>query len=232
MAVWESTQHPERTVHVLLGDFDTTAAKETLSAVFAAPPSRKYEPPGTRSVRPFQSMRRSTVPGVKVPMVALAWVLPPIDDRFVLEAARLWLGAGLDSHIGQELQRGGRSKASVQCHAPWPRTVDGTSLLLLEVTDPEGTDQLGELVMAAVRTAVAAAPSPASLQQVLATMQRRWCGLTDDPRLLAIELAETAVLWQRAAVTATMPDHVSPEAVQTLLARTFAGQPVLVEARP
>jgi hypothetical protein len=232
MAVWESTQDPERTVHVLLGDFDTTAAKETLSAVFATPASRKIERPATPPPRPFQSMRRSTVPGVKVPMVALAWVLPPIDDRFALEAAALWLGGGLDSRVGQELQRGGRSKASVQCHAPWPRTVDGASLLLLEVTDPEGTNQLSELVMAAVQTAVAAAPSPDSLRPVLATMQRRWCSLTDDPRQLAIELAETAALWPRAAVSPTMPDHVSPEAVQALLAKTFAGQPVVVEGRP
>ena len=232
MAVWESTQHPERTVHLLLGDFDPTAARETLSAVFAAPPSRRAERVATQPPHAFQSMRRSTVPGVKVPMVALAWVLPPIDDRFVLEAAVLWLGAGLDSHIGQELQRGGRSKASVRCHAPWPRSVDGASLLLLEVTDPEGTDQLGELVMAAVRSAVAAAPGPASLLQVLATLQRRWCSLTDDPRQLALELAETAVLWPRAAVSATMPDQLSPEAVQALLAKTFAGQPVLVEGRP
>jgi hypothetical protein len=29
-----------------------------------------------------------------------------------------------------------------------------------------------------------------------------------------------------------MPDHVSPEAVQALLAKTFAGQPVVVEGRP
>lgn len=232
MAVWESTQHPERTVHLLLGDFDTTAARETLSTVFAAPPSRKVERVATQPQSAFQSMRRSTVPGVRVPMVALAWVLPPIEDRFVLEAAALWLGGGLDSHVGQELQRGGRSKASVRCHAPWPRSVDGSSLLLLEVTDPDGTDQLSELVIAAVRTAVAAAPGPASLRQVLATMQRRWCSLTDDPRQLALELAETAVLWPRAAVSTTMPDQVSPEAVQSLLARTFAGQPVLVEGRP
>jgi len=232
MAVWESTQHPDRTVHVLLGDFDTTAAMETLSAVFTAAPSHKYERPATAPLRAFQSMRRSTVPGVRVPVVALAWALPPVEDRFVLEAARLWLGDGLESHIGQELQRAGRTKASVQCLVPWPRTVDGASLLLLEVSDPGGTDQLGELVMAAVGTAVAVAPSPASLRQVLATMQRRWCGLTDDPRQLALELAETAVLWPRATVSATMPDHLSPEAVQALLAKTFTGQPVVVEGRP
>jgi predicted Zn-dependent peptidase len=232
MATFEATQHPDRTVHVLLGDFDTAAVKETLSTVFAAAPSRKDERPATLPPRPFQSLRRSTVPGVKMPMVALAWVLPPIDDRFVLEAAALWLGGGLDSRIGQELQRGGRSKASVQCRAPWPRTVDGASLLLLEVTDPDGTDQLSDLVMAAVRTAVAAAPSPDSLRPVLAAMQRRWCTLTDDSRQLALELVETAVLWPRATVSPTMPDHVSPEAVQALLAKTFSGQPVVVEGRP
>ncbi len=231
MAVWESTQRPERTVHVLFGGFDAAAATATLGAVFTSTRLGKYTAATNPGPRPFQALRRSVVPGALVPMVALAWVLPPIADRFVLEAAVHWLGGGLDSRIGQDLQRAGRSQARVQCLAPWPSTIDGQSLLLLEVTDPQGTDTLSDFVVQACRTAAQQAPAPASLEPVLAAMLRRWSDLTDDPRQLTVELAAAAVLWPRQTQLTRMPERIDARAMQTLLAQTFANQPVVVEGR-
>jgi len=231
LAVFGATQHPSRGVHVLVGDFDPADVRPVLERTFAAtalPAPAAAAPP----VRPIQSLRRSTVPGVRVPMVALAWVLPDPGDPFVLAAAARWLGGGPDSSVGRALGKQNRASATVACSAPWPAVVGGRSLLLVEVQDPSGGAGLGDLVLRACRDSTAAPPAAADLQPVLAALQSQWTFTNTDPRRRAQDLAGAALLWPRLPPREAPPERIEATAILDLLARTFAGQPVVVEGRP
>jgi len=231
LAVFGATQHPSRSVHVLVGGLDPVAARTILEQTFAAtalPAPAAATPP----VRPIRSMRRSTVPGVRVPMVALAWVLPDAGDPFVLAAAARWLGGGPDSSVGRALGRQNRASATVACSAPWPAVVGGRSLLLVEVQDPSGGAGLGDLVLRACRDSTAAPPAAADLERGLAALQCHWTLANADPRWRAQDLARAAVLWPRLPPREAPPERIEATAIVDLLARTFAGQPVVVEGRP
>lgn len=232
MATWQAMQRPERTVHVLYGGFDAAAVRAMLERRFEATALPAAEPLPVVVARPISSLRRSVVPGARVPTVALAFVLPPGFDPTVLDVATRWLGGGPDSRLGQELPRLGRQRAQVSCLAPWPPTVGGNSLLLIEVADPNGVDGLAVVLRKALRDVTTTPPTPASLQAALANAQRDWTTTSNDPRQLAAAVAESALLWPQQPPGATRPERVDGTAVQQLLARTFATQPVVVEARP
>ncbi len=244
LAVWAATQRPERTVHVLLGGFDAEVAKAALNATFVATALPPHAPTPSAPARPLAGMRRSVVPGVSPPALAVAWVLPADVDRAVLAAATTWLAGGPDSRLGQELQRSGRT-AEVQCRAPWPATGGGGQLLLIEVTDRttgdrttgdgtsgnRGSDGLLERVLRTCRTAAATAPDPASVQPVVDALQRQWRELGRDPRARAAALAADALASPQRA-PAPAGKRVDAAALQALLAQTFAGEPVAVEGKP
>ncbi|HEX5054402.1 MAG TPA: insulinase family protein [Planctomycetota bacterium] len=230
-AVWNATQRPDRTVHVLLGGFDPAAAEPVLRRTFAATSLPRTPAPPAPPVRPITGMRRSIVSGSPVPVLTIAWMLPPTADRFVLEAAAWSLGRGTDSRLGQLLQRAGRTSATVSCAAPWPYEAGGHALMLLEIRDPNGTDKLADLVLEACKELGKVPPSQASMQTVAAAMQRRWSALTANPRELAAEIASSALSWPDNGVSTQCPDRIDAKAVQTLLSSVFSGQPVLVEGR-
>ena len=232
VAAWQASQRPERTVHVLLGDFDADAVGKVLQSTFAATELPAWTPPATPTMRLLTGTRRSQVPNCPLPTVALAWVLPPIQDRFVLAAAAHWLGEGPDSCLGRELVRTGRTGATVRCVAPWPPTIDGQSLLTIEITDPSGIDGVLDLALATLRAPATVAPNAASLAPVNAALQRQWRERTDNPRTLAVEIATGALLWPTQPIATHWPDRIEPNQVQELLQRLFTGQPVIVEGRP
>ncbi len=232
MATWQAMQRPERTVHVLHGGFDTAAVQAMLQRTFTQTSLPRAEPLPLVAARPFSSLRRSVVPGARVPTVALGFVLPAAVDRATLDVARHWLAEGGDSRIGQQLPRLGHPQATVSCHAPWPPTVGGHSLLLLEVADPDGIDGLADLVRRIAREAIAAAPSAATLDAALATVQRDWTTATNDPRQFAVAIAEAAQLWPGQPPRTALPDRIDGDAVRRLLGQILDTQPVVVEARP
>lgn len=232
LATWQATQHPTRTVHVLIGGFDSEAVKATLQNVFATTSLPGNPSPIVGVPRGIGSMRRSVVTGMRVPTLAIAFLLPPITDHDTLAASARWLGDGPESHVGQELQRAGHTQAVVRCTAPWPPTRDGRSLLLLEVTDPGGLRFSSDQVLQICSKAAANPPTTASLQAVLAAMQREWTALSDDPRRLACALAEMAFVWPGRPLRIDAPDRIEAKAVQTLLGQVLAGHPVVVEGRP
>jgi predicted Zn-dependent peptidase len=232
LQTWQATQRPERTVHVLHGGFDATAVAALLHDTFRAtglPPSAA--PPAV-AARPIASLRRSVVPAVRAPTVALAFVLPPNVDRTTLAVASRWLAGGSDSRLGQELPRLGRSRATVSCQAPWPPTIDGQSLLLVEVRDPDGIDGLATQVLDHLRATTLAAPTAAAIDAAMAAVQREWSMATNDPRQLAAAVAEAALLWPRQTPRSRLPDRVDPGTVRQLLAQILGTPPVVVEARP
>jgi predicted Zn-dependent peptidase len=232
MAVWQATQHPTRTVHVLLGGFDPRAARTALTAVFDKTQLPQPAPAPFAEPRPMQSMRRSTVPGTAQPTVAIAWILPAIQDPFVLELAARWFGDGEQSWLGRQLQANGRKRSVVRCQAPWPETVGGRSLMLVEVVDPAGLDQLTDQILAACKSATAKEPAAADLQPALTDLQREWTTVTNDPRRYAAEIARAALLWPGLPPRIGRPPKIEPRAVHAVLSAVFAGQPVVVEGRP
>lgn len=231
LAVWQTTQNPVRTVHVLLGDFDPVAVEAALRPVFAKtdlpPPNPLPAPP-----REIAGVRRSVVPGVGAATIAIGWLLPAGVDPDVLDAATRWFGDGVDSYVGQELLRKGHAKVQVRCRAPWPEAVDGRSLLLLEARDETGSPKLAEHVQQIVAQAGTRGPTNKEIQQVNNSRQREWMQLTDDPRLYAVALAENALLWPQQRPRVTLPPPVLAASVQKLLTALLSGQPVVVEGRP
>lgn len=232
MAVWQTTQRPERTVHVLLGGFDGPSVRALLERTFAATALPPAEPLPIVQARPFTSLRRSVVPGVRLPCVALGFALPAGVDRAVLDVAARWLADGPDSRLGQELPRLGHPDATIACRAPWPPTIGGQGLLLLEVTEPNGTAGLADLVRRSARDAVSTAPPAAALDTALANVQREWTTTTNDPRQFAVEVAAAAQLWPGQPPRTGLPDRVDADAVRRLLAGVLSTQPVVVEGRP
>jgi Peptidase M16 inactive domain len=231
LGAWQRTQRPERTVHVLLGDFDTEAASRVLMATFVTTSLPPWQPPPEPVLRPLTGTRRSQVTGLSTPMVSMAWVLPPIGDPYVLETAVRWLADGAESRIGLELQRRGRTGAKVGCRAPWPPLVDGKSLFKIEISDPAGVDGALDLVLAVAREAIATPPTAAQLRPATAALQHEWRERTSDPRQLAVEIAINTLLWPSMPPTPSWPERVEPAALQELLRRVFAGQAAIVEGR-
>ncbi len=231
-AVWNATQRPERTVHVLVGDFDANAVKTVLVEAFGKCSLPPAPPPRAATLRPLAGARRSTVNGVATPTLAIGWILPAVDDRFALAAALQWLAGGSDSVLGRELQRLGRTGAEVRATAPWPGGLDGAGLFMLEVRDPGGVNGLADTLLAACRAAAAKLPDAESLQTVNAGLQREWRQRNREPRLAIVEAAAQALYWPRQPVVVEWPEQIDGKAVQAVLARTFAGHPAIVEGTP
>jgi len=232
LATWQRTQRPERSVHLLLGGFDAATVRTALERAFAttALPPAPVSPSPTP--RPITSLRRSAVNGLPAPTVAIAFVLPPAIEPLVLEALARWLAEGPDAFLCLELQRLGRKDATVRCDAPWPPTISGRSLFLVQVRDPAGVDQLADAMTNALRRSFAAPPSAAAMQTVLAAMQRERTEAANDPRRLAVDLAVTAATWPDRPADASSLGAIDPAAIQRLANALFAGQPVIVEGRP
>lgn len=231
LAVWQATQRPERTVHALVGDFDAAAAQRILADVFRGTSLPAVAAAPAPAPRPLQSVRRSTVPGVREPMVAVAWVLAESPDPHLLDAAVRWFAGGQDSWLGRALAKAGRKTASVRCRAPWPVVVGGHSLFLVDVFDPAGTQGLAELVVQQARLAVPQVPAAAELQAVSTAQHFAWNAITGDPRRVAADLARTWLLRPQAPPQLGPPQQLDGRAVQQLLSRVLASQPVVVEGR-
>lgn len=231
LATWAQSQRPERTVHVLFGDFDLRSAEATLGATFAATalPNRPgNDPPPPQ---PQAAVRRSLVSGVVHPVVAIAWVLPAPIDNFVLAAAATWLGDGKDSHLASELRRLGRSPRAVRCLTPWPTAADWPGLFLIEVED-DRVDGLADQIVSTVQKSGQAPPDAVAVQATLATMQRRWREQNPGSRELAVTLAVESLQWPAQRLAPHGPKELDAKAMQETLARIFRSQPVIVEGRP
>jgi predicted Zn-dependent peptidase len=232
LATWARSQRPERTVHVLLGDFDVASTKAVLTTTFASTALPPYDGPAAVPPRPLAGVRRSVVPGARRPTVAVGWVLPEIADSQLLSVAATWFAGGQDSLLGRELQRASRANATLRWQAPWPPATNGQSLLLVEVIDDTGITGLADLVLRIARGAAATPPDAGTLAATLASLQRTWREQNTTPRQLAVTLAVAALQWPQQAPSPAGPVAADAKAVQALLARIVAGQPVVIEGKP
>lgn len=231
LAVWQATQRPDRTVHVLCGGFDPAVVRRTLEQVFATTTLPAGPAAAVVAPQPPRSLRRSIVPGVRLPMVACAWVLPAIGNSFELEVAARWLGDGSSSWLARGLTKAGRKTAQVTCRAPWPAAVGGGTLLLVDVVDPAGIDGVVDLILQQCRRSTEQAPPAPELQAAIGTLQTQWTVTSNDRRWFTQEVARQALLWPQQPPRTHVPWTVDPGAIRRVLAAIFASQPVVVEGR-
>lgn len=230
-ATWAATQHPSRSLHVLVGGFDPTAVRETLNATFQRTALVLANEAPPLPLRAPQAVRRASVRQTKQPMVALAFVLPEIKDPVLLEIACRWLGNGPGSAVARNLPAQ-QSPLTVRCQAPWPPLRYGRSLLVLEVAGLQTKEDQGNLVLAACREAMKQTATPEQLAPLLLQMQRAFQNTANDPRWLGAELARQGYLWPQLPPRLSVPEQVDARAMQNLLRSILGSQPVVVEGRP
>lgn len=223
LAVWAATQHPSRTVHVLVGDFDAEATSKALRAAFQRTDLPAPAAMAAPSPHPLQGHRRSQVPGFVDPAVLVAFPLPAELDATALQVVSQWLGDAAGPLV-REL-RGQRANVQVAVRAPWPLRPAAQGMLLLEVLDRGGGPGLADAVRAAC-TKVAQGPlDKLGIAAVLERWQRQRLDLGDEPRRLASALAARE-LQAPGSTTATAP---TAEAVQRLTNELLRGPSALVE---
>lgn len=231
LATWARSQHPSRSVHVLIGNFDPQAVQQVLQQTFAdtALPTPDALPEAVPRAQP--ALRRALVPGARHPAAVLAFALPAGVDPVAAATAARWFADGDGSWLAQELVRQGRKKIAVAVRAPWP---DGaaTGLLAIEVADPAGGDPaLADEVLKLCAAAVAKQPRPGELPaaygSVLRAFEQRTRRPADQAALFATRLwaeptRRIADLPPRAAAFAELP---------ALLQRILDGNPIVIEWR-
>jgi predicted Zn-dependent peptidase len=226
---WARSQHPERTVHVLVGDFDAASVQTLCERVFVRtalprPPAR----PAPASI-PLTGPRRSTVPGAPG-MVTFAWPLPAGTDADVAETTARWLVDDPATGLAAALARAGVQGAKVASAAPWPAAADG-ALLRLDVHAAGSGPKLVDVVLRLVAEAAKAKPDAASLAAIDGERLSAWCAATQDAAQLAAHVAERSLVLPPARAVAG-PRAVTPAELQAVVAAALRGHPAIVEGRP
>lgn len=229
IATWESSQHPTRTVHVLFGTFDEAQTKATLAKVFAETKLPLPTPRRDQMPRPLASQRRSVVPGLQGGGGVIAWVLPPNTDPWSMALIQHWLASPLGQLRRQMSKQ--RPNLVVECYAPWPASTNGQSLLMLDVSDPAGPPGVIEDVLATCKTITAKPFSSGLLYQSYLELLHDWTEQADNPRTVAMLLAERALMWPSADCQKMAPESRKGEAIYPILKAVFRSQPAIVEAK-
>ena len=148
VTLWQATQHPSRTCHVLVGGFDADRVAQALEVTFAAtamvPPSIPARP--APSPEPIE--RRTELRGQEHAALAIAYSVPPHTAPHELAVLAAWLGGDAESLLPRAMRRAGLEGTTVETSAPFPTAAGG--LLLIEIEAP------------AAAPAAAPAPAPAA----------------------------------------------------------------------
>lgn len=229
--LWLQTQRPDRTVHVLTGNFDPKVVQAVLNRTFAV--SALGNEPWTPAPlpRPLAAERRSALPGVAVPACVIGWRLRGDEDPEALAQLALWLASGPESCIGRAIRAENLPAPVLRCETPSPAGIAG-GLLLIEAVDPTG--KVTDLADRCLRAVAASTTQPtraedgALLQIVrMADWQKR----AADARSLGEWLAVEVLTRPSQSIAVGAPASRLAE-LPALLARILAyGQPVVVEGR-
>jgi predicted Zn-dependent peptidase len=193
LALWARTQHPDTTVHALVGSFDAVAVQKELERAFAS-----TQLPATQAIEPIAprmptATRKAVVPGARYPAVLVAYEMPVGMDRAAATTIARWLADGRESWLGKELVRRGRSTAKTAVLAPWPSAAT-TGLLVIQVTDEAGTKRgLADDALSALAAARSAAPEPGQLPIRFAAILRDYELATGGGQDLAVFAASAAL---------------------------------------
>ena len=193
LATWARTQHPDATVHALVGSFDAVAVQKELERAFAStqlPAAQAIEPIAPRMPA---AIRKAVVPGARYPAALVAYAMPSGMDRAAAMTIARWLADGPESWLGKELVRRGRKTAKTTVLAPWPNAAT-TGLLVIQVTDEAGTKQgLADEALSALAAARSASPEPGQLPIRFAAILREFELATGSGQDLAVFAASAAL---------------------------------------
>jgi len=117
-AVWERTQHPSRSVHVLVGGFDPETVARTLREVFAQTRLPRPAAPIPTPLRP-SAARIATLDGATTAAMAVVLPLPPTRAE-VLEMARHWLAEDGGRSLRRRITGAGLEQFRLEFEAPYP----------------------------------------------------------------------------------------------------------------
>jgi predicted Zn-dependent peptidase len=226
---WHSTQRPDRSVHVLVGNFEPATVRSTLERIFAVTALPAWQPRPEGAPRPLGAVRRSVVPGLAHPACVLAWQLPDAADATVGDVAAHWLASGGDSWLHRELQRAGRAPATSSARSPWPPG-PGPALFVVEVSENKGDARtLADVCLQLCRKAGDTPPTAAELERVQAERLQTWEAATRDGHVFAQQMA-TRLLDDPKALVGP-PTAATAEDVQRWLRELTARNPVVIEGR-
>lgn len=166
LEVFQRTQHPTRTLHVLTGGFDLTEVKELVDGLFTETQLPPPPAPVAAPERGADIERRSSIRGGKHPAVTIGFRVPDGIDPDVLATTVEWLAGPTEAEILTRLRIGGHPDATVRGTLPFPSFAAG--LFLLEVADPNAArgapDLLRDLEKVLLQIA-SEAPRPAEIER-------------------------------------------------------------------
>lgn len=230
MQTWARSQHPRRSVHVLVGNFDADAVRAHLDAVFTATALTLPDEVPQAMPREQAAARRSLVPGARHPAALLAFSLRPGTSPEAAATVARWLADGPDSWLARELRGQGRPAVQVAVRAPWP-TGAAVGLCVIEVRDQPGAPvRLADDVLAALTKAKGQNPETKELQDAFAATQSEFTARTDGRTRAATFVATRAMLQPEAE----LPQRKGPPPfaeLPALLRALLATHPVVVEWR-
>lgn len=230
LEVFERTQRPERSLHVLTGGFDAEALTEVLVQSFAASmlsaePFVQPQPP------PEPRARTSRLTDGAITGIAIGLRVPDDADPDAVALAITWLAGGEESFLARRLFAQGVRTVGLRATYPFGG-LGSAALALVEVgADPRDSDdreraqRLFAEVDAALATVATDPPLPAELAAarsllsadratqcvapdrlaVFLALRRAWFGLTPQRALRPLEAVDDA------AVTATLRRVLAPE---------------------
>lgn len=227
-ATWRRTQRPDRSVHVLCGNFDPAQVRPVLERAFAATALRDAAPPAVPPPPAPRAIRHSTVPGGNDAGCAVGWRLSGREDADVLAAAARWLGAGESAWLQRQLRARGRAGAEVVCRAHWPDP-SGPGLFLIEVRQPGDAAGLADLVLKLFAEAAKTAPDGDLAAAMQREALRQRAREFENPMQRAQRLATQLLLHPDLQVPRPLPAPVAPKAISELLGSLQQTLPVVVE---
>lgn len=227
LQVWQRTQRPDRSVHVLIGAFQVETVRPLLERTFASTALQEPVPP-LPAPRHLPASRRSSVPGTdRGAVVALR--LPAGAEPAVAACAASWLGPGPNTLLTRELARRGVTAAARASVVLPGQGLPG--LLLLELwRAPAGVDAAA-LGLELIGVAAQRAPEPVDLGRAHAALMAEHEARTRSPRARAATAAELLLRYPSAPVLPSAAPP-APAAVHDLLRAASTSPPSVVEWKP
>lgn len=232
LAVWQHTQRPDRSVHVLVGNFDPQQVRPVLEQAFARTELGREPIAARPPLPPLLATRRSTVPANGEAACVVGWQLSGSEDDDALAAVARWLGDDA-GWLRQQLQKRGRTGVQVTCRSHWPDPT-GPGLFLIEARQ-RGSSAAGlaDQLLAVCGEAALQKPDAALLQRLLREALQQREQESSTPRAYAQRVAAALLLHPDTPLPLPAPVAVKAPALQQLLGNLFGkGRPVVVERAP
>ncbi len=228
---WVRTQHPTRTLHVLVGGFDPDRAAAALQATFDSTKMLAIDVSTAAPPPPASGERRASLPAGPTEIVGLGYFVPASVRDEVVETLVEWLGADAGG-LPAALREVGRPGAAVRVRGPFPDRRG--HLLLIEVEDPTASE--GQLLRDVDAALALVIERPCGEDEVTAAVaharSRRVAGEVGAPDLARRVALECGLLGRPVADVLRAPAPVKAEQVGRLATRVLQNRRRVIVTRP